>query len=214
MIIAIDGPSAAGKGTLARRLAAHFGYAYLDTGLLYRATALKLLRAEAALDDGELAAAAAADLSPAELDDPELRTDPVAKAASRVATQPAVRAALVVLQRRFAAAPPTGTGAVLDGRDIGTVICPDAEIKLFVTASDEERARRRHKELRDRGVESIQSRVLEDMRERDARDRGRDIAPLRPAGDAFVLDTTDLDEDAAFDAALHFITSQRPGGRD
>ena len=196
-IIAIDGPAAAGKGTLARRLAAHLGFAYLDTGLLYRAVGA---RTQAAGCDPADAAAA---LVPADLDDPALRLDAAAQAASRVAAIPAVRDALLEFQRRFAEEPPGGAkGAVLDGRDIGTVVCPRATLKLFVTASLEERAARRLKELRERGSEAIDSRVLRDMRERDARDSARSVAPLEPAADAVVIDTSGRGPDAVFAAAL------------
>ena len=209
MIIAVDGPSAAGKGTLARRLARHLGLAFLDTGLLYRATAARLLRAGADPADEAAAAAAAAALEAADLEDHDLRTEAVSQGASVVAALPAVREALLAHQRRFALAPPGGAaGAVLDGRDIGTVVCPEADVKLFVTASTEARARRRHKELRQRGTESIYARVLRDMRERDARDSTRAAAPLVAAPDAVILDTTDLDADAVFEQALAVIASR------
>ena len=209
MIIAVDGPAASGKGTLARRLAAHFGFAYLDTGLLYRGVATVVLNAGGDPRDEAAAVAAARALSRHHLDAPDLRGDAAAGAASIVAAMPPVRAALITLQRRFAAAPPDqAPGAVLDGRDIGTVVCPDAAAKIFVTAAPEARAARRHKELLQRGVESIYSRVLQDLRERDARDGGRAASPMMPAEDAFLLDTTDLDADAAFAAARHFVTSR------
>jgi CMP/dCMP kinase len=206
MIVALDGPAASGKGTLARRLARHFDFAFLDTGLLYRATARHL--ACAGLGDAA-AEAAARRVRPADLDDPELRREDIAQLASTVAAVPGVRAALLAFQRDFAAAPPDGKrGAVLDGRDIGTVVCPDAAAKIFVTASIEERARRRLKELQDNGVEAIYGTVLQDMQDRDARDSRRQTAPLRPADDAFVLDTTDLDADAAFAAARDFVAGK------
>lgn len=209
MIVAIDGPAASGKGTLARRLAAHLGLAYLDTGLLYRAVGLAVLRAGGDPENATAAAAAAAALDPAQLADPELRLDHVGAAASKVAAIPAVRQALLAFQRRFAEQPPGGaTGAVLDGRDIGTVVCPDADAKLFVTASLEKRAERRYKELLGRGAATIQEAVLQDMKERDARDSRRSVAPLVPAPDAFFLDTTELDADQAFAAALGYITSR------
>lgn len=209
VVIAVDGPAGSGKGTLARRIADHLGYAHLDTGLLYRAVGLSLLRGGDGVDDEETAVAAAQALTSDILEDPALRTDEAADAASRVAVMPAVRSALVAFQRRFASDPPNGAaGAVLDGRDIGTVICPDADYKIFVDASPEERADRRVKELRERGVEAIYARVLQDMKERDARDRSRRVAPLVPADDAYLLDTTSLDADAAFVAALRFITSR------
>jgi CMP/dCMP kinase len=206
MIVALDGPAASGKGTLARRLARHFDFAFLDTGLLYRATARHL--AGAGLGDAA-AEAAARRVRPADLDDPELRREDIAQLASTVAAVPGVRAALLAFQRDFAAAPPDGKrGAVLDGRDIGTVVCPDAAAKIFVTASIEERARRRLKELQDNGVEAIYGTVLQDMQDRDARDSRRQTAPLRPADDAFVLDTTYLDADAAFAAARDYVAGK------
>lgn len=209
VVIAVDGPAASGKGTLARRLAAHFGYAYLDTGLLYRALGLRMLRAGLDPHDAAAAARLAPDIAMAELDDPALRQDDTANAAGIVAAMPAVRQAVLQFQRDFIACPPGGAaGVVLDGRDIGTVICPGADYKFFLDASPQVRAERRLKELRQRGVESIHSRVLQDMNERDARDRGRRVAPLVPAGDAHLLDTTRLDADAAFAAALEFITSR------
>lgn len=202
-VIAIDGPAAAGKGTLARRLAAHLRFAYLDTGLLYRAVGARVLAAAADPGDEKAAAHAAAALVAADLADPALRLDAAALAASRVAAMPVVRTALLHFQRSFAAAPPDGAaGAVLDGRDIGTVVCPDATLKLFVTASLAERAARRLKELRERGSEAIDSRVLRDMQERDARDLSRSVAPLEPAADAVVIDTSGLDPDAVFAAAM------------
>jgi len=209
MIIAIDGPAAAGKGTLGRRLAEHFGLAYLDTGLIYRAIASKMSQRDLDPADPEAAAAVARTLSAEDLEDPALRGDEAAQAASQVAAIPDVRAAVLDFQRDFAAHPPGGArGAVLDGRDIGTVVCPDADHKLFVTADLEARATRRFQELRERGVESIYARVLEDMAERDARDSQREVAPLVPAIDAFMLDTTELEADAAFAAALKFIASR------
>jgi CMP/dCMP kinase len=210
VVIAIDGPSAAGKGTLAHRLARQLGFALLDTGLLYRAVAKRLIDRGASFEDGAAAARAAAAVALAELADPGLRAEPVSEGASRVAAIPAVRAALLELQQRFCANPMDSNGnslpgAVLDGRDIGTVICPGAAVKLFITASAEARARRRHKELLDRGVASIYARVLQDMERRDARDSGRAAAPTKPAPDAFVIDTTTLDADGAFAAALAVI---------
>ncbi|MCC7271301.1 MAG: (d)CMP kinase [Alphaproteobacteria bacterium] len=209
MIIAIDGPAAAGKGTLARRLAAHFGLAYLDTGAVYRAVARRLLDAGAVPTDEAAALAAARTVTADDLHDPRLRDEAVGRATSVVSALPAVRAALLDFQRRFAARPPGGEpGAVLDGRDIGTVVCPDATIKIFLTADPVERARRRAKELRERGLDTIDSRVLRDIRERDARDSSRATAPLVPAADAHVIDTTQLDADAAFAAALAYIATR------
>jgi CMP/dCMP kinase len=205
VIIAVDGPAASGKGTLAKRLAAHFGLAHLDTGRLYRATALRALLAGADPADPAAATAAARAVTEADLDDPRLREERVAQGASVVAAIPEVRAALLEFQRRFAATPP---GAVLDGRDIGTVVCPDAIAKLFVTASLEARAARRFKELQAKGKRAIYERVLQDMQDRDARDRGRRTAPMTPADDALVLDTTGLDVEAAFAAALDFVAGK------
>jgi len=208
MIIAIDGPAAAGKGTLARSLAEKFGLALLDTGLLYRAVGMAMVRGNADLDDAGVAEAAAKALKPRDLASDDLRSDAAADAASRVSAYPGVRAALLEFQRDFAQNPPDGkAGAVLDGRDIGTVVCPDADIKLFITASAEVRAERRYKELLDRGLDAIHGRVLADMKERDARDSERAVSPLEPAKDAHLLDTSDLDADQAFAAALGFINS-------
>tara|TARA_R110000772_G_scaffold215694_2_gene326306 strand:- start:152729 stop:153355 length:627 start_codon:yes stop_codon:yes gene_type:complete len=206
MIIAIDGPAAAGKGTLARRIARDLGFAYLDTGLLYRATGKRVLEAGADPEDAPAAEAEARALTPRDLERPDLRTDAVAQAASKVSAVPGVRAALLDFQRTFAAHPPEGfKGAVLDGRDIGTVVCPDADVKLFVTASDEVRARRRFKELQESDPDVIYARVLEEMRERDARDRSRAVAPLEPAEDAILLDTSALNADEVFAKALDII---------
>lgn len=209
-IIAIDGPAAAGKGTLARRLAEEMGYAYLDTGGLYRAVGLIVLRAGDDPANPEAAETVARALDPetfaAIVQDPELRSESTGSAASQVAAMPPVRAALLDFQRLFAHTPPgEATGAVLDGRDIGTVVCPDARVKLFVTASVEERARRRTRELRERGEEVIEAQVLKDLQERDARDSQRAVAPLRPAEGAFVLDTSDIDADAALAVVLAYV---------
>ena len=202
LVIAIDGPSASGKGTLARRLAAHYGLPHLDTGLLYRAVGLKAHRT------GRAPAEIAAGLGLADLGDPELRTDETGQHASKAAAIPEVRANLLKFQKDFAS---QGPGAVLDGRDIGTVICPDAPVKLFVTASPQSRAERRYQELRGRGLDTIKPRVLAEMAERDRRDSERAAAPLKAAPDAYHLDTSDMDADAAFAAALAFV--ERKGFR-
>ena len=209
-IIAIDGPAAAGKGTLARRLAAELGFDYLDTGLIYRAVGMKLARAGQDPSEVDAAERTARALAPADLDAPDLRVDEAAQAASKVAAIPGVRAALLDFQRSFASQPPGGKGAVLDGRDIGTVVCPHAQVKLFVTASLEKRAERRLKELQEKGSDVIHSTVLADMRERDDRDRNRSAAPLIAAEDATVLDTSDLDADQAFAVALQLVRAKSP----
>ncbi len=216
MIVAIDGPSASGKGTLARRLAAALDFAYLDTGLLYRAVGAAVLAAGGDPAEPGAAVAAARNLDPAALDPAldlaPLRREAIGQAASMVAPIPEVRAALLDHQRRFAAAPPGArSGAVLDGRDIGTVVCPQAEVKIFITASAEERARRRHKELLERGEASIYARVVAELRERDHRDSERAAAPLRPAEDAEVLDTDALGADETFQAALEIVEAKCPG---
>lgn len=205
MIIAIDGPAASGKGTLARRIAAHFGLCVLDTGLLYRAVARDLLATSQSLEDVAAAALAAKSLDPATLDDSGLRQPGVGEAASVVAKIPEVRAALLAFQRDFANRKP---GAVLDGRDIGTVVCPDADVKLFITADVEVRARRRFDELRARGEPVTYERVLETIKGRDARDKGRADAPMTIAADAIVIDTTALDADAALAQALSLIETK------
>ncbi len=211
MIVAIDGPSASGKGTLARCLAEELDFAFLDTGLLYRAVGARLLDSGADPSDLEAAVRAARDLDLDDLNRAGLRGERVGQAASVVALMPGVREALLGLQRRFAAAPPGGKpGAVLDGRDIGTVVCPQAEVKIFVTASPAARAKRRHKELLERGEASIYARVVQEMHERDSRDSARAAAPLRPAPDAVVLDTTELDAEGALRGALDIIVSKRP----
>lgn len=213
MIIAIDGPAASGKGTLAQRIAGHFGYVWLDTGLLYRAVARDVLAAGADLEDESAGARAAEALDAATLGDPALRSTAVGEAASVVAKHRGVRAALLDFQRNFARTPP---GAVLDGRDIGTVICPDADVKIFVTADVEVRARRRFEEYIRRGEQVSYDEVLDIIRQRDARDASRSAAPLQQAQDAVLLDTTNMDVDTAFSAALGIIshaTSGRSGAR-
>lgn len=208
MIIAIDGPAASGKGTIARQIAQHYGLHHLDTGLLYRAVAKAVLDAGFAPDDTEQAIAAAAALDPAKFDEAALKTQKVTEASSVVAMIPRVRDALMGYQRAFARKAP---GAVLDGRDIGTVIAPDADVKLFVLASPEVRAKRRVQELRSRGESADETELLADLRRRDARDSGRSAAPLMRALDAHLLDTTHLGIDAAFRAAVDIIEAVRTG---
>jgi cytidylate kinase len=208
MIVTIDGPAASGKGTLARRIAAHYRLPHLDTGMLYRAVAAALIGRGSALDDAAAAVAAARRIEIAALDPAGLSGAVLGEAASRVAALAEVRAALLKLQQDFAHRP---GGAVLDGRDTGTVIAPDAEAKIFVTASAETRARRRHRELAERGEQIAYDAVLADIRRRDARDAGRAVAPLKPAPDAVLLDTTELDIEAAFRAALSIVEAVRAG---
>lgn len=203
LIIAVDGPAASGKGTLAKRLAAHFKLPHLDTGLLYRAVAQALLARDEALDDPALAETAARSLDIAMLDESRLRGREMGEAASVVAAIPQVRAALLELQRRFAR---RKSGAVLDGRDIGTVICPDATAKLFVTATPEIRAARRTRELAGRGEAVDPDAILRDIRRRDARDAGRADAPLKMADDAITLDTSALSIDESFEAARRIVS--------
>lgn len=210
MIIAIDGPAAAGKGTLARRIAEAFDFAYLDTGSLYRATAKKVLDQEIDPGDEQGCTVVALNLTPGDLSVDGLRTEAVGQAASKVSAIPGVRSALLRFQRDIAATPPDGkSGAVLDGRDIGTVVCPDADIKFFVTASTEVRAERRFKELREAGEDVIYARVLEEMRERDERDTNRAVAPLKPAEDATVIDTSGLDADQVFEQARDIVAAKQ-----
>lgn len=206
LIVAIDGPSASGKGTLARRLAERFGLAHLDTGKLYRATGLGVIEAGDDPADPVAAEKAARSLDFSRLADPRLLDEDVARAASQAAAIPGVRAALLDAQRRFANhPPPPAEGAVLDGRDIGTAVCPEARVKFFLVASAESRAFRRVKELRERGAAAIYDDVLQDMRERDARDSERQVAPLAAAPDAITIDTTLLDADQVFEQASKLI---------
>ena len=211
-VVAIDGPAAAGKGTISKAVAERFGFAHLDTGLLYRAVGKRALDQGRGVIDEGLAELVARELSEADLARPGLRTAVVAKAASRVAAMPGVRAALLDFQRRFSQ---REGGAVLDGRDIGTVICPKADVKLYVTASDEARAVRRHAELAARGEETTVDRVLADQKARDAQDAARDAAPMRQAEDAHLLDTTDLSISDAVARAAEIIEQalRRVGGQ-
>ncbi|MBY6082348.1 (d)CMP kinase [Ruegeria arenilitoris] len=201
--VAIDGPAAAGKGTISKAVAAHFGLAHLDTGLLYRAVGRRTL-------DGTDPVEAARSLTAEELEQGDLRTAEIAQAASKVAVIPEVRAALVDFQRSFAR---RAGGAVLDGRDIGTVICPEAEVKLFVTASPEVRAERRYLELADKSEDVTRAQVLADVRERDARDAERSTAPMKPADDAVILDTSNLSIEAALEKAVAVIQGKLPAAR-
>jgi cytidylate kinase len=210
VIIAIDGPAASGKGTLGKRLAAHYGLRHLDTGLLYRAVAKALLDAGHSPNNQARAVAAADALDPAAFDEVALKSHTVGEAASVVSAIPDVRAALLAFQRNFAGKTP---GAVLDGRDIGTVICPNAEVKIFVTASPQVRARRRVMELQARGEAVDEAEILADILRRDERDTSRAVAPLKQAADAHLLDTTALDADAAFQAALDLVDRARRWSR-
>jgi CMP/dCMP kinase len=208
MIIAIDGPAASGKGTLGKRLAAHYGLRHLDTGLIYRAVTKALVDAGDRLDDVERAVAAAKALDPGGFDEKALKSHAIGEAASIVSALPEVRAALLAFQRDFGRAPP---GAVLDGRDIGTVIFPDADVKIYVDATPEVRARRRAAEIASTGGAVSEAEVLADIRRRDERDTRRAAAPLRAAPDAHLLDTTHLDIDAAFRAAIDIVEAVRAG---
>ncbi|TWD55824.1 cytidylate kinase [Agrobacterium vitis] len=200
--IAIDGPAAAGKGTLSRRIAEAYGFHHLDTGLTYRATAKALLDAGLPLDDEAVAERVALALDLSGLDRNVLSKHEIGEAASKIAVMPAVRRALVEAQRRFAL---KSLGTVLDGRDIGTVVCPDAPVKLYVTASSEVRARRRYDEIVARGEEADYASIFEDVKRRDARDMGRADSPLKPAEDAHLLDTSEMSIEAAFQAAKTYI---------
>jgi CMP/dCMP kinase len=200
MIIAVDGPSAAGKGTVARAVAKELGYHFLDTGSLYRMVGLEMLRTQR--DDEASAKAIASSLKPSSFNDLELRSESVAAMASKVAAMRAVRAALLQFQRDFAQQKP---GAVLDGRDIGTVVCPDADLKFFVTASSQERARRRHAELKSLGQDVELDAVFDDIQARDERDATRSVAPTKPADDAILIDTSELDRDEVLKAVLEIV---------
>jgi cytidylate kinase len=208
--IAIDGPAASGKGTLARRIADYYGYHHLDTGLTYRAVAKALLDQNMALDDEFLAEKAARGIDLSKLDRAALSTHDVGEAASKVAVMPAVRRALVAAQQAFAQRSP---GTVLDGRDIGTVVCPDAPVKLYITASPQARAKRRFDEIKSSGAAVQYEEILADLTRRDARDMGRTDSPLKPAADAHLLDTTEMDIETAFLAAKKLIDQALVGNR-
>jgi CMP/dCMP kinase len=211
MIIAIDGPAASGKGTLAKRLASHYGLRHLDTGAIYRAVAYALVSERTDLHDEAAAVRAAQTLDPATFDNPALKSHEVGTAASVVSAIPAVRAALVEFQRQFAAKPP---GAVLDGRDIGTVICPNADVKIFVVAAPKVRARRRYLEAQARGEVADEAMILADILARDQRDQNRAVAPLKPAQDAYLLDNSHLDIEGGVRAAIDIVEAVRAGRRE
>jgi cytidylate kinase len=208
MIIAIDGPAASGKGTLAKRLAAYYGYRHLDTGVIYRAVAHAMLSAGVDLNDEAKAAQIAITLDPQTFDDPALKSQAIGSAASVVSALPKVREALVAFQRRFAASSP---GAVLDGRDIGTVICPDADVKIYVVADPNIRAQRRTLEARGRGEPADEAAVLADILARDERDQNRPVAPLKRASDAYLLDNSHLDIEGGVRAAIDIVEAVRAG---
>lgn len=208
MIIAIDGPAASGKGTLGKRLAHHYGYRHLDTGVIYRAVAFALLETGSDLTNEALAVAAAMELDPEKFGNPVLKTQQVGDAASVVSAIPKVREVLINFQRQFAADPP---GAVLDGRDIGTVICPDADVKIFVVADPHVRARRRTLEARARGEAADEAAVLADILKRDERDQNRAVAPLKAAPDAYLLDNSQLDIESGVRAAIDIVEAVRAG---
>jgi len=211
MIIAIDGPAASGKGTLAKRLASHYGLRHLDTGAIYRAVAFALIVQGVDLRDEAAAVSAAQNLDPATFENPALKSHEVGTAASVVSAIPAVRMALVAFQRQFAAKPP---GAVIDGRDIGTVICPDAEVKIFVVADPKVRAHRRFLEAQARGDAADEAVILADILARDERDQNRAISPLKPAQDAYLLDNSHLDIEGGVRAAIDIVEAVRAGRRE
>lgn len=206
MIIAIDGPAGAGKGTIARGIALHFNLAHLETGLLYRALAFKTLTNNVNLRNEDAVALLASSISLNDLNNKNLRTEEIGNLASNIATYPKVRESLLAFQRSFAKSPPFPfKGAILDGRDIGTFVCPDADIKFYITAQLEIRAQRRLKELQERGIESIYTAIVQNMKDRDSRDGNRQQAPLKVASDAFIIDTTDLSADEVLKKAIAFI---------
>ncbi len=209
MIIAIDGPAGAGKGTLSKKLADYYGFAKLDTGLLYRAVAMKVLCLKGNPDDEALATAQAKKLRLSDINPDALRTEEIGEAASKVSVFPKVRSYLLDFQRNFATCPPNNaSGAILDGRDIGSVVCPHADIKLYITASSEVRAERRYKELLSKNNAISFDKILQDIERRDARDIGRDTAPLLATQDACKIDTSDMDVDTVFKTVLDFISTK------
>lgn len=215
IIIAIDGPSGAGKGTLGKRLAAHFDFAFLDTGLIYRALAKKCFDKDLHYTEIPTILDLAKSLSMDDLESTGLRTEHIADYASQISAHQEIRQALLEFQQRFTRRPPEGAkGAVLDGRDIGTVICPGAQIKLFITADLETRALRRFKELQEKGNDAIYESVLQDLRERDARDSQRKYAPLKPAKDAHVVDTSGLSREEVFQQVVSYCLSKHPAFLD
>lgn len=211
-VITLDGPAASGKGTLAKRLAQHLDYFYLDTGAIYRLVGLKVLKAGIEPENNEavvaeIAASIAENFVPSLLNDPELKSDHAGQMASRCGALPSMRQAIEKLQRDLAGHPPTKqNGSVLDGRDTGTVICPDAAVKIFITAETDIRAERRYKELQSRGLNTSFDAVLNDMQERDKRDSDRSFRPLKPAEDAVIIDTTKMTQDEAFSAVLQAVS--------
>lgn len=212
-VIAIDGPAASGKGTLAKKIASALNFAHMDTGMLYRAVAHAVLQNHGDPDDETTAVQATKNIEKSFnvniLTDEQLRSDALGSAASKISSFASVRAVLLQIQRDYAATPPHASGAVLDGRDIGTVVCPEAPVKLFITASTEVRAGRRFKELQSRGIEATYEAVLKDMEERDRRDMERTTAPLKPAPDAIIIDTSAMDEKDVLERALSVIASKR-----
>ena len=211
IVIAIDGPSGAGKGTLGKQLAAYFDFAFLDTGLIYRALGKKCFSSHLDFQDVDSILSLAHSLKPDDLKAPGLKTEKVAHYASKASSIPQVRQALLEFQKSFADSPPDGKkGAVLDGRDIGTTICPHAIAKIYVTASLETRAQRRYKELQERGIKVIYEAILQELEKRDARDLSRKASPLKPAKDAYILDTTDLNCEEVFEASKSYIFSKAP----
>jgi len=211
IVIAIDGPAGAGKGTLARKIAAHYHYAFMDTGLLYRAVAYQMRGRGFAADDVEAGVEVAKALKPCDFEESDrLRDESVGQLASTIAAYEPVRQTLLEFQRSFAKSPHCGkAGVVLDGRDIGTVVCPDATYKIFITASIEARTTRRMKELQSKGINCIYNQVFEEMKARDLRDQTRQVSPLKPSSDAYILDSSDLNAEEVFQKAIEFIDRRK-----